>query len=67
MYSNLSFGIVTKAKACKGACQEWSPGVTFHVSKGVGGYKGMNSHTLKWVPILRIEIPMDSWIFREQL
>jgi hypothetical protein len=32
---NLSLGLVTKARACKGAGQEGSPGVTFHVPKSV--------------------------------
>jgi hypothetical protein len=30
---NLSFGFVTKVRACKGAAQEWRLGVTFHVPR----------------------------------
>ncbi len=28
---NLNLGLVTKARACKGVGQEWSPGITFHI------------------------------------
>jgi len=38
---------VTKAKAYKGASQEGSPGVTFHVPESVGKCEGMNLHTPK--------------------
>jgi hypothetical protein len=60
-------GFVTKARACKGAGQEWSPRVTFHVPESVGTCEGMNPHTPKWAPILGIRVPMDSQIFRGQL
>jgi hypothetical protein len=64
MCRNLSFGVTTKARACKGAGQEWSPGVTFHVLGNVGECEGMNPHTSKWAFILGVEVPMDSRIFR---
>ncbi len=44
---NFSLGLMTKARACKGACQEGSPGVTSHVLGSVGKCKGMNPHTPK--------------------
>jgi hypothetical protein len=44
---NLSFGLVTKAKAYKGASQEGSPGITFHTLGSVRECEGMNPHTRK--------------------
>ncbi len=57
---NLSLGLATKARACEGAGQEWSLGVTFHVPKSVGECEGMNPHTPKWAPTLGIGVPMES-------
>jgi hypothetical protein len=54
-------------KACKGAGQVWRLGITFHVPGTVRECEGMNSHTPKWAPVLRVEVPMNSWIFREWL
>ncbi len=62
---NPSLGLVTKTRACKGANQEWSPRVTFHVPKSVGECEGMNPHTPKWTPIWGVGVSIDSWIFRE--
>jgi hypothetical protein len=62
-----NLGFVTKARACKGAGQEWSLGVTFHAPESVGGCEGMNPHIPKWAPTLGVEAPMDSQIFIEQL
>jgi len=67
MYRNPSLALTTKARVYKGAGQEWSPRVKFHPRKSVGEREGMNSHTPKWIPTLRIEVPMDSWIFIGQL
>jgi hypothetical protein len=64
---NLSLGLVTKARACKGAGQEWSPGVTFHAFGSIGKCEGMNPHTPKWVPILGIGLQMDFRIYRGRL
>jgi hypothetical protein len=64
---NPSFGLTTKARACKGANQEWSSGVTFHAPKNVGKCEGMNPHTPKWTPNLGVRVLMDSRIFRERL
>jgi hypothetical protein len=47
---NLSFGLVTKAKACDGAGQERSPGVTFHASGSVGECERINLHTRPSTP-----------------
>jgi hypothetical protein len=66
-YRNPSLGFVTKAKACEGAGQEWSPGITFYAPENVGKCEGMNPDTPKWTPILGIRISMDSQIFIEQL
>jgi len=44
---NFSFGFATKARACKGAGQEGSSGVTFHVPRSARECEGMNPHTSK--------------------
>jgi hypothetical protein len=44
---NSSFGFTTKAKACKGAGQEGSSRVTFHVPGSVKESEGINPHTPK--------------------
>jgi hypothetical protein len=59
--------LVTKARVCKGASQQWSLRVTFHVPGSVGKCEGMNPHTPKWVPTLGIGIPTKSQIFKRQL
>ncbi len=46
--SNPNLGLMTKARACKGASQEWSLKVTFHAPRSVEKCEGMNAHTLKW-------------------
>jgi hypothetical protein len=62
---NPSLGLTTKAKACKGANQEWSPRVTFHGPKNVGECERMNLHTPKWASTLGIEVSMESRIFKK--
>jgi hypothetical protein len=52
---NFSIGLATKAKACKGAGQEGSPGITSHAPRSVGECEGMNSHTPKWAPLWELE------------
>jgi len=47
LYHNLNLGLMTKAKACKGAGQEGSLGVTSHAFGSVGECEGMNTHTPK--------------------
>jgi hypothetical protein len=44
---NPNLGLTTKARACEGACQEWSPRVTFHAPKSVGKCEGMNRSNLQ--------------------
>jgi hypothetical protein len=44
---NPSLEFVTKARACKGAGQEGSSGVTFHAPESVGKCEGMNPDTPK--------------------
>jgi hypothetical protein len=44
---NPSLGFTTKARACKGAGQEGSPGVTSHALRSVGECEGMNPHIPK--------------------
>ncbi len=56
--SNLRFA--TKAKAYKGVDQEGSLGVTSHALGSVGECEGMNLHTPKWTPTLRVGVSMDS-------
>jgi hypothetical protein len=57
---NPSLGLANKARACEGASQKWSPGVTFHAPGNVGECEGMNLHTPKWVPTLGVGVPMAS-------
>jgi hypothetical protein len=64
---NLNLGLATKARACKGAIQEWSPRFTFHAPENARECEGMKPHTPKWTPIFRVGVPMDSWIFKGQL
>jgi hypothetical protein len=64
---NPSLGLTTKARACKGASQEVSMGVTSHAPESVGKCEGMNLHTPKWAPTLGVGVSMDSQIFKERL
>jgi hypothetical protein len=45
MCRNLSLGLTTKARACKGVGQEGSPGVTSHAPGNAKECEGMNPHT----------------------
>ncbi len=45
--ATLALGLATKARACKGAGQELSPGVTFHALEDAKECEGMNPHTPK--------------------
>jgi len=64
---NLSLGFATKVRDCESASQIWSPGVTFHAFRSARKCEGINLHTPKWASTLGVGIPMDSWIFKEQL
>jgi hypothetical protein len=59
------FGLVTKARACKGVGRERSLGVTFYAFRSVGRRDRMNSHTPKWAFILGVRVTMDSRIFKK--
>jgi hypothetical protein len=63
---NPSLGLVTKAKVCKGAGQEWSLGVTFHAPGSIGKCERMYPHTPRWFT-LGIGFMVDFWIFKTQL
>ena len=64
---NPSLGLATKARACKSAGQEGSPGVTFHAFGSAKECEGMNPHTPKGTPTLGVGVSMDFQIFKEQL
>jgi len=65
MCHNPNLGLVTKVRACEGAGQESSLGVTFHAPGSVGEWRmwGNEPHTPKWTLTLGIGIVMDSQIF----
>jgi hypothetical protein len=44
-----SLRLTIKARACKGAGQEWSLGVTFHAPKSVGGCEGMRNKDYTYI------------------
>jgi hypothetical protein len=67
MCRNPSLGLATKARACKVAGQEGSPGVMLHAPRSVGKCEGMNPHTSKGASTLGIGVTVDFRIFREQL
>jgi len=52
---NLNLGLTTKARACKGACQEGSPGVTFHAPWSVGECDGMSLTLPSELPLWELE------------
>ncbi len=47
IYHNPNFGLATKARACKGACQKRNLGITTHALGSVGECEGMNLHNPK--------------------
>jgi hypothetical protein len=46
-YRNPNLGLATKARACEGAGQEGSPGITFHAPGSARECEGMNPHIPK--------------------
>jgi hypothetical protein len=52
---NLNLGLVTKVRACKGAGQERSWGVTFHTPGSAKECEGMNPRTPKELPLWELE------------
>jgi hypothetical protein len=57
---NLNFGFATKVRAYKSAGQERSLGVTFHAPGSAKECEGMNPHTPKGIPTLRVRVSVDS-------
>jgi len=51
---------MTKAKGCKVAGQEGSPGVMSHVHRSVRECEGIDLHTPKATPTLGVGVPVDS-------
>jgi len=45
VYRDISLGLMTKTRACKNLGREWSPWVTFHAPRSVGGCERMKPHT----------------------
>jgi hypothetical protein len=64
---NLSLRLATKARANKSPGQKGSLEVTFHAPGSAKECEGMNPHTPKGIPTLRVGFPVDFWIFRERL
>jgi hypothetical protein len=58
---NPNLGLVTKARAYKGACQEVSPGVTSHDPRSAKECEGMNPHTTKELPFWELK---SQWILK---
>jgi hypothetical protein len=52
---NPSFGLATKARACKGVGKKWSPGITFHAPGSVGECEGMNPTLPSELPLWELE------------
>jgi len=61
---NLSLRFMTKARVCKVAGQEGSPGVTLHAPRSVRKCEGMNPHTPKGASTLRVWVSVDFQIFK---
>jgi hypothetical protein len=65
-YRNLSLGLATKARACKGGGPKGSPRITSHAFKNVRECEGINPHTPKGVPTLGVGVPVDFQFFRKR-
>jgi hypothetical protein len=65
--ATLALGSRPRQRACKSAGQEGSPGVTFHAPGNAKECEGMNPHTPKGTPTLKVEVSVDSQIFRKRL
>jgi hypothetical protein len=59
-YRNLSLGLVTKARACKGARQKEDPRGTCYTPMNARECERMNLHTLKATPTWGVGVPKDS-------
>jgi hypothetical protein len=53
---NPSLGLMTKARACKVVGQEGSPRVTSRAPGSAKEWEGMNLHTPKWIPIVKVGV-----------
>jgi hypothetical protein len=72
-YHNPSFGLATKPNGKKNLFlldgKMWSVVQLkshIHIYGSVRKCEAMNSHTPKWIPILRVEILMNSQIFKKR-
>ncbi len=54
---NPNLGLMTKARACKVASQKGSSEVTSCVPESAKKCEGVNLHTPKWTPIVRVGVP----------
>jgi hypothetical protein len=57
---NPSLGFATNAKGSKVAGQKGKPGVMLHALGSARACEGIDPHTPKGTPILRIGVPVDS-------
>jgi hypothetical protein len=64
---NPNLGFTTKAKACKGAGEEWVRESHFMLSGVQESVREWTPSTLKWTPTLVVGIPMDFRIFKRWL
>jgi hypothetical protein len=64
---NPSFGLTTKARACKVVGQEGSLGIMPHAPGSARECEGTNPPTPKGTPTLGVGVPMNSRMFTEQL
>jgi hypothetical protein len=58
---------MTKARGCKVAGQEGTPGVMSHAPGSVREFEGINPHTPKGTLTLGVGVLVDSQMFKEQL
>jgi hypothetical protein len=64
---NPSLGLATKARGCKVAGQEGSPGVMPHAHESARECEGIDPHTPKGTPTLGVRVPVDSRMFTKWL
>jgi len=64
---NLNLELATKAKGCKVAGQEGSPGVMPHALGSARECEGIDPHTPKGTPALGVGVPVDSQVFKGRL
>ncbi len=64
---NPNLGLTTKVRGCKVAGQKESMGVMPRASESARECEGISLHTPKGTPTLRIRVPVNSQMFREQL